>query len=152
MKPWYDCCGGGSICTRKWTLGLKNQCRSYSCTIKTALSKRFGMGRESHMSLLSFACQRALSYRTQYVWRTTCKWAGPLNAHVHWCLGWPARGPWVLHREGWISGFDPLDRVGVGMRCAKKDGDWLGSMTGPHTKEVWTGTIARLCDMSPTYL
>jgi hypothetical protein len=27
----------------------------------------------------------------------------------------------------------------VGMRCAKKDGEWLGSMTGPHTKEVWIG-------------
>jgi hypothetical protein len=29
----------------------------------------------------------------------------------------------------------------VGMRCAEKDGEWLGSMTGPHTKEVWTGKI-----------
>ena len=28
---------------------------------------------------------------------------------------------------------------------AKKGGDWLGSLTGPHTKEVWTGKYARLC-------
>jgi hypothetical protein len=33
----------------------------------------------------------------------------------------------------------------VGMRCAKKDDEWLGSMTGPHTKEVWMGKYARLC-------
>jgi hypothetical protein len=33
----------------------------------------------------------------------------------------------------------------VGMHCVKKDGEWLGSMTGPHTKEVWMGKIARLC-------
>jgi hypothetical protein len=23
--------------------------------------------------------------------------------------------------------------------------EWLGSMIGPHTKEVWTGMYARLC-------
>jgi hypothetical protein len=28
---------------------------------------------------------------------------------------------------------------------AEKDSDWLGSSTRPHTKEVWTGKIARLC-------
>jgi hypothetical protein len=93
------------------------------------------MGWKSHLSLLPFACQWALGYRTLYVWRTTCTWVGPLSAHDHWCLGWYARGPWVLHLEGWISGFDPLGRVGVDMRCAKKDGEWLGSSTGPHTKE-----------------
>jgi hypothetical protein len=71
----------------------------------------------------------------------TCTWVGPLSAHGHWCLGWSVRSPWVLHREGWISGFDPLGRVGVGMHCAEKEGEWLGSMTGPHTKEVWTGKI-----------
>jgi hypothetical protein len=29
----------------------------------------------------------------------------------------------------------------VGMCCAEKDGEWLRSMTGPHTNEVWTGKI-----------
>jgi hypothetical protein len=28
---------------------------------------------------------------------------------------------------------------------AEEDRDWLGSLTGPHTKEVWTGKIAWLC-------
>ena len=28
----------------------------------------------------------------------------------------------------------------------EKHGEWLGSSTGPHTKEVWTGKIARLCN------
>jgi hypothetical protein len=27
----------------------------------------------------------------------------------------------------------------------EKNGDWLGSSTGPHTTEVWTGKYARLC-------
>jgi hypothetical protein len=46
-----------------------NQCRSYSCAVKTVSSKRLGMGRESHLYLLSFACQRTLSYRSPYVLR-----------------------------------------------------------------------------------
>jgi hypothetical protein len=29
----------------------------------------------------------------------------------------------------------------VSIRCAKKDGEWLGSMTGPHTKEEWTSKL-----------
>jgi hypothetical protein len=28
---------------------------------------------------------------------------------------------------------------------AEEDSDWLGSLTGPHTKGVWTGRYARLC-------
>jgi hypothetical protein len=28
---------------------------------------------------------------------------------------------------------------------AEKNGDWLGSSTRPHTKEVWTGKYAQLC-------
>jgi hypothetical protein len=71
---------------------------------------------------------------------TTCTWVGSLSAHDHWCLGWSARGPWVLHREGWISGFDPLGRVGVGMRCAEKDDKWLGSLTGPTPRNYGRGS------------
>jgi hypothetical protein len=29
---------------------------------------------------------------------------------------------------------------------AEEDSDWLGSSTGPHTKEVWTGMYAQLCN------
>jgi hypothetical protein len=29
----------------------------------------------------------------------------------------------------------------VGMHCEKKDDEWLGSITGPHTKEVWMGKV-----------
>ena len=36
--------------------------------------------------------------------------------------------------KGWASGV------------AEKGSDWLGSSTGPHTKEVWTGKIARMCN------
>jgi hypothetical protein len=35
--------------------------------------------------------------------------------------------------KGWVCGV------------AEEDSDWLGSSTRPHTKEVWTGKIARLC-------
>jgi hypothetical protein len=27
----------------------------------------------------------------------------------------------------------------------EEDSDWIGSSTGPHTKEVWTGKYAQLC-------
>jgi hypothetical protein len=30
-------------------------------------------------------------------------------------------------------------------KVAEEYSDWLGSSTGPHTKEVWIGKIARLC-------
>jgi hypothetical protein len=33
----------------------------------------------------------------------------------------------------------------VGMHSAKKDSEWLGSITGPHTKKVWTRKYAWLC-------
>ena len=29
---------------------------------------------------------------------------------------------------------------------AEKGSDWLGSYTGPHTKEVWMGMRAQLCN------
>ena len=32
----------------------------------------------------------------------------------------------------------------VGMQGRGEGSDWLGSYTGPHTKEVWTGRYARL--------
>jgi hypothetical protein len=28
---------------------------------------------------------------------------------------------------------------------AEKNSDWLGSSTGPHTKEVWMGKYTQLC-------
>jgi hypothetical protein len=46
---------------------INYQCHSYSGAVKTVSSKRLGMGRESQMYLLSFACQRTLSYRLPYV-------------------------------------------------------------------------------------
>ena len=38
------------------------------------------------------------------------------------------------------------DRPTKGWVCGvvAEDSDWLGSYTGPHTKEVWTGMYARL--------
>ena len=40
---------------------------------------------------------------------------------------------WPRRAKGWAYGV------------AEKGSDWLGSSTGPHTKEVWTGKYARLC-------
>jgi hypothetical protein len=34
---------------------------------------------------------------------------------------------WI--KKGWVCGV------------AEEDSDWLGSSTGPHTKEVWIGKI-----------
>ena len=39
---------------------------------------------------------------------------------------------WYGLTKGWVCGV------------AEKDSDWLGSYTGPHTTEVWTGKYARL--------
>jgi hypothetical protein len=36
--------------------------------------------------------------------------------------------------NGWVCGV------------AEKNSDWLGSSTGPHTKEVWMKLTARLCN------
>jgi hypothetical protein len=50
-------------------------------------------------------------------------------------VGWPA---WVskfkteVGTKGWVCGV------------VKKDSDWLGSLTGPLTKDVWMGRYARL--------
>jgi hypothetical protein len=47
------------------------------------------------------------------------------------------RPAWIVSEvgttKGWVCGV------------AKEDSDWLGSLTGPHTKEVWTKLVARLC-------
>jgi hypothetical protein len=43
---------------------------------------------------------------------------------------WPARiVSEVGTTKGWVCGV------------AEEDSDWLGSSTGPHTKEVWIGKI-----------
>jgi hypothetical protein len=36
--------------------------------------------------------------------------------------------------KGWVCGV------------AEKNSDWLGSSTGPHTKEVWTKLAAQKCN------
>jgi hypothetical protein len=41
------------------------------------------------------------------------------------------------------KGADGLTKGWV-YEVAEKKSDWLASSTRPHTKEVWTGTIARL--------
>jgi hypothetical protein len=43
-----------------------------------------------------------------------------------------------------IRGTTCLRELGEHALCGEGS-DWLGSMTGPHTKEVWTGMYARLC-------
>jgi hypothetical protein len=43
-----------------------------------------------------------------------------------------------------IRGTTCLRELGGHALCGEGS-DWLGSMTGPHTKEVWTGMYARLC-------
>jgi hypothetical protein len=125
------------------------QCHSHSCAVKTVSSRRLGMGRESHLYLLSFACQRAIfNYRSPYILREYMHMGGTPQFPRFWCLGWSARGPWVLHREGWISGFYLLGRVGVGMRCAEKAVNGLDQWMGPTPRkcgrECTPGFVARL--------
>jgi hypothetical protein len=43
-----------------------------------------------------------------------------------------------------IRGTICLRELGGHALCGE-GGDWLGSMTGPHTMEVWMGMYARLC-------
>jgi hypothetical protein len=44
-----------------------------------------------------------------------------------------------------IRGTTCLRELGGHALCGEGS-EWLGSMTGPYTKEVWTGAIARLCN------
>jgi hypothetical protein len=43
-----------------------------------------------------------------------------------------------------IRGTTCLRQLGGHALCGEGS-EWLGSMTGPHTMEVWTGMYARLC-------
>jgi hypothetical protein len=43
-----------------------------------------------------------------------------------------------------IRGITCLRELGGHALCGV-DSEWLGSMTGPHIKEVWMEKIARLC-------
>ena len=43
-----------------------------------------------------------------------------------------------------IRGTTCLRELGGHALCGEGS-DWLGSMTGPHIKELWTGMYARLC-------
>ena len=59
---------------------------------------------------------------------------------------------YLFFYEGLLASIEcksvkPLSWAAKGWACgvAEKGGDWLGSSTGPHTKEVWTGKYARLC-------
>jgi hypothetical protein len=57
---------------------------------------------------------------------------GPQGAPRYFIVGVNIRGTTCLRELG-------------GHALCGEGSDWLGSMTGPHTKEVWTGKIARLC-------
>jgi hypothetical protein len=43
-----------------------------------------------------------------------------------------------------IRGITCLRELGGHALCGEGS-DWLGSMAGPHTMEVWTGMYARMC-------
>jgi hypothetical protein len=49
---------------------------------------------------------------------------------------------------------DELDLITKGWVCGvvEEDSDWLGSSSGPHTKEVWTGRYARLSSKTLIFL
>jgi hypothetical protein len=52
--------------------------------------------------------------------------------------------------KGRMDGVGIETEVGTtkGWVCwvTEKDNDWLGSSTGPHTKEVWMKPAARMCN------
>jgi hypothetical protein len=55
-------------------------------------------------------------------------------------------GPTTMRRRpAWIV-FEVGTTKGWVCGVAEEDRDWLGSSTGPHTKEVWTMPAARLCN------
>jgi hypothetical protein len=51
-----------------------------------------------------------------------------------------------VHQSVCICGIgeDGLTKGWV-CRVVEKNSDWLGSSTGPHTKEVWTRLATRMC-------
>jgi hypothetical protein len=58
-----------------------------------------GTGKSSVSSLVRMSTGISATVR-HISCENTCTWVGPLSSHDYWCLGWSARGPWVLHREG----------------------------------------------------
>jgi hypothetical protein len=97
---------------------INYQCHSYSGAIKTMPSKRLGMGQESQLYLLSFAPLVSMMVRK-----------GCLGTSL---LGVNTRGTNCLRELG-------------GHALCGEGSNWLGSMTGPHTMEVWTGMYNQLC-------
>ena len=72
-------------------------------------------------------------------WLSMMDCRGCLERSILWYRG----GLWVRNGLPYDKGED---RPTKGWVCGvtEKGSDWLGSYTGPHTKEVWTGKYARL--------
>jgi hypothetical protein len=104
----------------KLTLGANNQCCSYSCAVKTVSSKRLGMGRESHLYLLSFACQQQPAAGRYRSCETTCTWVGPLSSHDTGVYDGLQEAPRYFIVGGEYQGLNLLCVNWVGMRCAEK--------------------------------
>jgi hypothetical protein len=63
MEPWYDCCGGGSICTGKLTLGLITNVASDSCAVQCALTMRSIMALGKSAGSSSFHMSTDIPYQ-----------------------------------------------------------------------------------------
>ena len=55
------------------------------------------------------------------------------SSGTHRCFSLPERG---------LNGGEPALKDRADIRGRGKNSDWLGSPTGPHIKELWTGKIA----------
>jgi hypothetical protein len=136
MEPWYDCCGGGSICTGNWTLGLNNQCRSYSYAIKTVLSKRLEWdGKVICLFFRSHVNGQPATVHCRSC-GTTCTWVRSLSAHGHWCLWWSARGCLGTSSEG-VNIWGTL-LAWIGWACIV----WRRTVNG---LDQWLGPTPRKC-------
>jgi hypothetical protein len=74
-------------------------------------------------------------------------WSGlPKGRRPTWIVSIKVRPTTMRRRPAWI-----VSEVGTtkGWVCGvvEEDSDWLGSSTGPHTKEVWMRLATRMSDV-----
>jgi hypothetical protein len=128
MEPWYDCCGGDSICMGKWTLGINNQCRQWFLhrTMRVNHEIYNGFGEVSWIFFLSHVTGQPSTVRCRSC-ETTCTWVGLLSAHGHRCLWGSARGCLGTSSGGVNIRGTLLAWIGWACGVLEKGSDWLGS-------------------------
>jgi hypothetical protein len=135
MELWFDCCGGGSICMGKWTLGLNNQCRQWFLRRIICINHEIwnGMGKSAGSSF--FRMSTDVPHRSYHPARM-------------WQHGWdPSVSPgtkclwWIVW--SWLKAWAETQlQVASGLQKGGHAGSWRRAVIG---LDLRLGPIRRKC-------